>query len=132
MTGIDIGKIICSPNNGTDVSTGINPIVQRDIKNNRGKQTNKIYQTTPMYSFTLTPQKIKNIRSYNSKHAYNESSDSESTSMHYDRNAKVFYSDFIRDTKYVIINKGSCLENTSSSQVRNRNINTGLIICAES
>jgi hypothetical protein len=35
------------------------------ITNNRGVETEKVYQETPMYQFTLTPANIRAIRKYN-------------------------------------------------------------------
>ena len=51
-----------------------NPMVHRNIINNRGYSSEKIYQSTPMYEFDLTPDNIKSIREYNREgnHKYSD------------------------------------------------------------
>ena len=39
--------------------------IEAYIENNRGVETEKVYQQTPMYQFTLTPANIRSIRRYN-------------------------------------------------------------------
>lgn len=44
------------------------------IKNNRGTSDYNVYTLKPMYTITLTPSTIKEIREYNNNHNYNDSS----------------------------------------------------------
>ena len=47
-----------------------NRTVQNYILNNRGVTGNDIYNQEPMYTFTLTPTAIRNIRNYNAENSY--------------------------------------------------------------
>lgn len=42
------------------------------ILNNREVEDYEVYNLTPMYSITLTPSSIKEIREYNKSHSYND------------------------------------------------------------
>lgn len=46
--------------------------IDRLILNNRGVSGYNIYNLTPMYTITLTPSDIKNIREYNESNSYND------------------------------------------------------------
>ena len=51
--------------------TNTNAVVKNIINNNRGVSDYEVYNLEPMYSFTLTPAIIKQIREYNNKNEYN-------------------------------------------------------------
>ena len=52
--------------NGEATVLGTNmSFIDAYITNNRGVETEKVYQETPMYQFTLTPANIRAIRKYN-------------------------------------------------------------------
>lgn len=124
-------KTVCDNNNGSGTSL-VNPVVYREIKNNRKTETEDVYSKTPMYSFTLEPGKIKEIRKYNKRHGYNEDD-----SLYYKKVATgdggykgLFFSKFIRGAKYVTINKGTCLKSSSTNEFLRVDKN-GRILCAE-
>lgn len=50
-------------------------VVSTIITNNRGVNTDEVYNLTPMYTITLTPSDIKKIREYNKKNSYNNFND---------------------------------------------------------
>ena len=58
--------------NGTGRSTNSNLWSQDNIKNFITNTANTIYTMKPLYSITLTPTIINQIRSYNNKHAYDD------------------------------------------------------------
>jgi len=64
--GRDTGSNWC---NEIDCSND-NAIVKKYITNNRGVSADELYQLTPMYSFTLTPAAIMEIRKYNDNYDY--------------------------------------------------------------
>lgn len=47
-------------------------VVKKIITNNREVDTYEVYNLTPMYTITLTPADIKDIRDYNKKHDYSD------------------------------------------------------------
>lgn len=49
-----------------------NELVNQYIKNNRNVSDYDVYNLTPLYTITLTPAKIKEIRTYNKSHSYND------------------------------------------------------------
>jgi len=72
-----------------------NPVVQNIITNNRDVQTEKIYrELDPLYTITLTPAVIKEIRKYNNKTTYDD------FNLVCDSNGENCKSDFIRNNKY--------------------------------
>lgn len=61
---------------GTSRDAGYNwksdTIINEKITNNRGVTANQIYNKEPIYTITLTPQVIKEIRKYNDNNKYND------------------------------------------------------------
>lgn len=45
-------------------------VVEKIISQNRNVQNTEVYNLTPMYTITLTPSTIKDIREYNKSHSY--------------------------------------------------------------
>ena len=68
-TGRTPGGNWCSAN---EACTKSNSFISKVITNNRGVTTDEIYNEEPMYSFTMTPSIIKEIRKYNNANSYAE------------------------------------------------------------
>lgn len=86
--------------------------INRYIKNNRGTSTNKVYNKTPLYSFTLDAKAIKAIRNYNKtvKEGYSDFNLTCSSK----KNGKQCKSKFLKNiTNYgVKVNANTCLNST--------------------
>ena len=82
-----------------------NPMVHRNIINNRGYSSEKIYQSTPMYEFDLTPDNIKSIRKYNrsNNHKYSDWT----LKCNGDGADKICYSTFLRNNDFAKIKSSS-------------------------
>jgi len=65
-SGRNTGSNWCS----YDDCSNTNNIVKEYITNNRDVEDYELYNTTPMYTFTLTPSIIKEIRRYNKENSY--------------------------------------------------------------
>lgn len=85
------------------------------IHNNRNQSNDNVYNTSPIYEFTLDAMDISEIRKYNSSHEF---SDFELTCKGKDSSGKSIgtrcYSDFLKDYYSRLDSKGSCV-NTSVS-----------------
>lgn len=89
-----------------------NDDINKYIKNNRGTNTNKVYNKTPLYSFTLDSKAIKAIRNYNKtvKEGYSDFNLTCSSK----KNGKQCKSKFLKNiTNYgVKVNANTCLNST--------------------
>ena len=75
-----------------DNCSNTNPVVEKVITNNRDVTTEEVYrQLDPLYTITLTPALIKEIREYNDKNDYDD------FTLDCDNNGKYCKSTFIRD-----------------------------------
>lgn len=67
-TGRETGSNWCDGDNCSNLED--NDVVNNFILNNRDEDTDDVYNIEPMYSFTLTPSIIREIRNYNKENTY--------------------------------------------------------------
>ncbi len=107
--GRSTGSNWCSYNVNTKkytcANTASNRIVDKHILTNRSQKGYNVYNTTPLYEFTLDTDTIKAIKKYNKTHSYDDS-DLRCTKG-------VCSSDFLRSV--VKIDKGTCSKKSNLS-----------------
>lgn len=107
--GRSTGSNWCSYNVNTKkytcANTASNRIVDKHILTNRNQKGYNVYNTTPLYEFTLDTNTIKTIKKYNKTHSYDDS-DLRCTKG-------VCSSDFLRSV--VKIDKGTCSKKSNLS-----------------
>lgn len=121
FVSLNTNKVICTNNAN---ASNLNPIVYRQITNNRGTKTDSVYNKKPMYAYTLTPQNIEEIRKYNKKYTYEDTSQLEALA------GGMFYSKFVHGE---VVETNLKLDDESTCKQKSDILKTtsGVIKCAE-
>ena len=93
-----------------------NDVVDKYILNNREVAGNDVYDLEPMYSFTLTPTIINQIREYNRDHTYDYDNDGIKTGMVCDKGTgEHCISDYLTELIKMTNSTGTCTGDRKSN-----------------
>ncbi len=114
-----VGNLITTRNFSLDNLKGRYPgsnwnnvgLVKTQILNNRGVEADQVYTKTPLYSFILDTNTVKNIRNYNKSREKNGGYADFTLAC---KNGVACLSDFIRDPQYGLVD-GACKDDSHSN-----------------